>query len=185
MFTSAKYDTGVKLTFAAVCMVSIAGYFGCAKGDANKGKASADHAHDAHADHDHGAEGPHHGQLIELGDEFHAELVHDDANQKVTVYLLDGTAKAGLPIEATEITLNLVLNEKPTQYQLKAAPEGNDGAGKSSKFELADKGLSDGLDAEGAKARVSVNIGGKPYIGFITSHEHGHDHDHDHGHEQK
>ena len=56
------------------------------------------HDHDAHPhdDHAHPSEGPHHGSLIELGNEdYHGELVHDHATGSVTIYLLDSARRAG------------------------------------------------------------------------------------------
>ncbi len=65
--------------------------------------------------HDHPAEGPHHGSLIELGnEEYHAELVHDAEN--VTVYILDSSASTATPIEAPELTINLMHDGKPAQF---------------------------------------------------------------------
>ena len=49
--------------------------------------------------HAHPSEGPHHGTLVELGnEEFHAEVVHDD--KSVTVYVLDAGATKAVPIDA-------------------------------------------------------------------------------------
>ena len=59
-----------------------------------------------HAGHGHPSEGPHHGGLIELGnEEYHAELVHDDDAGTVTLYILDGGVTKQVPIDATEITI--------------------------------------------------------------------------------
>ena len=52
----------------------------------------------AHA-HAHPTEGPHHGSLIELGKEdYHAEFVHDDTTDTVTIYILDAAAAKAVPI---------------------------------------------------------------------------------------
>jgi hypothetical protein len=137
---------------------------------------------DAHADHghDHPTEGPHHGQLIELGkEEFHLELVHDDATHTISVYVLDSAAKKSVPVDAKEITLNLVAGEdKPAQYTLPAKPQADDGEGKASLFQLADEKLCTGLDNEKATGRINITINEKPYTGKIAAHKHDHDHKH-------
>jgi hypothetical protein len=62
---------------------------------------------DGHEGHAHPSEGPHHGDLVELGnEEFHAEVVHGDAGS-VTVYILDSSAKTAVPIDATELAINI------------------------------------------------------------------------------
>src|SRR5688572_31002168 len=56
-----------------------------------------DHGHDhgSHtheSGHPHAEHGPHHGQLIDLGHgEYHAEVVHDDTTDTITVYVLDSS----------------------------------------------------------------------------------------------
>jgi hypothetical protein len=162
----------IEIAFAAIAALAMLGFVGCTKQAPEKKSAQSKQAADAHH-HDHGEEGPHHGQLVELGDdEYHAELVHDDAAQKVTVYVLDSKAKGAVPIAGDEIKLNLMVGDKPTQFALKAAPDAGDAAGKSSRFELADKDLIEALDAEGAKARLTISIDGKSYIGEIGEHHH-------------
>ena len=136
------------------------------------------HDHDGHdhGDHGHAEEGPHHGSLIELGkEEYHAELVHDDDAGTVTVYLLDSSAKGAVPIEASEIKVNLSHDGSAEQFSLAASPQPNDPSGKSSKFASTDKELAEDLDLEDAEAKLVVSIAGKQYRGSI-------EHDHDHGH---
>jgi hypothetical protein len=95
--------------------------YGCG-GSAPK---TAHHDHDH--DHDHAAPGPHGGHLIELGDEaFHGELTHNDPTHKVTVYLLDGAAKAtpaatDLP---AEVKLTVIHDKKPNDFTLKKSADG-------------------------------------------------------------
>lgn len=137
----------------------------------------ADHVH---GEHDHPAEGPHHGDLVELGaDEFHAEVLHGD-DGAVTVYILDGAAKAATPIDATEVTFNVVHNGQPEQFQLPADPDSTDPAGQSSRFSLTDAALAKHLSADGTTAKLSVTINGTSYSGLV---EHHHDHDHADGHQ--
>jgi len=135
---------------------------------------------DDHAGHDHPSEGPHHGALIELGnEEYHAELVHDEDAGTVTIYILDGAAKTQLPIDATEVTINAKHDGKPEQFKLPASPDARDPQGKSSRFVSNDAELAHHLDEEGAEPRLVLSINGKSYRGTIT-----HDHDHE-GHDHK
>lgn len=124
--------------------------------------------------HAHPAEGPHHGTLVELGnDEYHAEVTHD-ANS-VTIYVLDSSAKQAVPIDASEVIINVVHGGKPEQFKLAANPDAGDPAGRSSRFTLADAELVGHLDEESAAPRLSLTIDGTPYRGEIK-------HDHDHAH---
>ena len=134
---------------------------------------------DAHAGHAHPTEGPHHGDLIELGnEEYHAELLHDE--QSVTIYILNGAADAQVPIDSTEITINTTHDGQPEQFKLAASPDQNDPAGMSSRFISNETELAAHVDEEGAEHRLVLTINGKSYRGEIA-----HDHDHDHeGHDQ-
>lgn len=135
---------------------------------------------DAHA---HPSEGPHHGALVELGnEEFHAEIVH--ASDTVTVYILDSSATKPVPIDAPDVTINVVHDNQPEQFKLAASPEANDGAGKSSRFALQDSELVEHLDSPAAAPKLMITINGTPYRGEVHhDHDHaGHDHDHE-GHD--
>lgn len=130
-------------------------------------------------EHDHPSEGPHHGSLIELGnEEYHAELVHDEKAGTVTIYILDSKAEKAVPIEAAELMINLKHDGQPEQFPLKAEPQEGDPADKSSRFVSKDAELGEDLDHKGADPQLSVNIDGKSYIGKIA-----HDHDHAHKHD--
>lgn len=138
---------------------------------------------DEHAGHGHAhpAEGPHHGDLVELGaEEYHAEVVHE-SNGAVSVYLLDGTAKNAAPIDAAEVTFNVTHDGKPEQFKLPADPEATDPAGTSSRFTLSGSELDKHLDVEGATAKLVVTISGKSYSGQLE-HDHDHAHEGDHKH---
>lgn len=132
----------------------------------------------------HAEQGPHGGELVELGsEEYHAELLDDDDSGKVTIYLLDSAATREVPIADSAITLNAMVDGKAKQFSLAAVlPEGKS---ETAQFELVDKTLIEALH-QGAKAqcRLNVTIGGTPYIGkFEHDHDHGHGHDHaDHKH---
>ena len=95
--------------------------------------------------HAHPSVGPHHGSLVELGnEEFHAEVVHDD--KSVTVYVLDASASKAVPIDAQDLTINLIHDGKPEQFKLAASPDAGDPSGKSSRFTLADADLVSHID---------------------------------------
>jgi hypothetical protein len=128
----------------------------------------------AHA-HEHATQGPHGGSLIELGEEeYHAELVHDDAKGTVTVYILDSGAKASVPIDSTAITINLKHEGRGEQFNLAASPDAGDPMGKASRFVSSQAELAKDLDDEHADAQLAVSINGKPYRGKI---EHHHEHE--------
>jgi hypothetical protein len=157
------------LTFATGC------------GEASKPAAETAHREgDGHAEHDahesgHPEEGPHNGHLIELGkEEYHAELVHDDATHTITLYLLDGSAKKMVPIAEKELTINLVADGKPTQFKIPATPQSDDPSGQSSRFELVDETLCEALDDPKSKARLMLTIAGKQFSGDMAHEDHDH-----------
>ncbi len=130
-------------------------------------------------EHDHPNEGPHHGDLIELGnEEYHAELVHDE--ESVTVYVLDAAAAGPVEIEASEVTINLIDNGTPAQFKLPAHPEMGDSVGKTSRFSLSDAKLAGHLNDQNASAKLMITINGTPYRGEVK-HDHS-DSDHNHAH---
>jgi hypothetical protein len=176
----------LKTCLTLMAMLAGGALLGCSGGaspmNADSHAADKDHheggGHDHGHEHAHPAEGPHHGQLIELGkEEYHAELTHDDASRTVAIYVLDNEAKAAVPIEAKEVTINLVVGGKPSQFTLPAAPQESDPAGQASRFQLADEKLCESLDAEGATGRLNLEIGGKPFTGEVAHHDHA-DHKH-------
>lgn len=133
---------------------------------------SQSHDHDHDHDHDHPSEGPHHGDLIELGNgKYHAEIAHA-ADQPVTVYILDGKAQQAVPIAATEITLNVVLAGNAAQHVLAAAPQAEDPQGMSSRFVSEEPDVAAALSAKGSTVRLSISIDGKAYTGKLDHHDH-------------
>lgn len=135
---------------------------------------------DAHGEHAHATEGPHHGPLIELGnEEYHAEVVHDDATGAVTIYLLDSHAEKSVTTTATEAVINLKHGDTPEQFKLAAQPEEGNPAGQTSRFTLTDKELVEHLHEAAAGAKINVTIADTPYSGAIPAEdhaEHGHEH---------
>jgi hypothetical protein len=155
---------------------------GCYKPNEQAGKSgsAAKPAH-SHGEHDHPTTGPHKGSLIELGnEEFHAELLHDDAAHKVTIYLLDGHAKEKATSAEAKLPLNFVVDGKPQQFWLAAVPQEGDAPGTSSRFELADPAIDAAIDAPKNQGRLNVTIGGKSYSGSLAGEGHEHDHGHKH-----
>lgn len=137
--------------------------------------ATATSAHD-----DHGHEGPHHGVIVELGnEEYHAEVVHDDATGAVTVYLLDSSAKKSATTTATEVTINLKHGDTPEQFKLAAQPEEGNPAGQTSRFTITDKKLIEHLDDAASAAKLNITVGETPYSGAIPADDHT-DHAHEH-----
>lgn len=127
--------------------------------------------------HVHPTEGPHHGGLIELGKEdYHAELVHDDDTDTVTIHILDSSATKAVPISAKQLILNLRVNGKPRQFALPAQPQTGEAVGSTSVFAATDKELCTLLDSHGVFGRLNVDIGGKTYVGRVGGHSHAHKH---------
>lgn len=133
-----------------------------------------------HGEHAHPSTGPHSGTLIELGkEEYHAELVHDDAAGTVTIYILGPDAQEEVAIDAKVVRINVRHDARGAQFELAAAPQARDEAGQASRFVSQDKALGEALDQEGAQARLVMEIDGKSFTGAV-------EHDHEHGgHEHK
>ena len=176
----------VTLTIACQCGCTESGTVSSDKASTSGAEATA-HSSEAHAghdhDHDHPTEGPHHGDLIELGDEeYHAELVHGE-DGAITVYILDGTAKVAVPIDATEIAVNISHDGNAEQFKLLAERESTDPEGMSSRFSIKDTDLASDLDDDHTTGKLVVTIGGKPYSGkLVHNHESEHTHDAEHKH---
>lgn len=164
-----------RTTYPVVLILSVALAAGCnsktAGPTATAPKDGAGHAEGGgHAEHDHPTEGPHGGELIELGnEEYHAELLHEN---EAIVYLLDGSAKAAAPSDAAEVTLNFSHDGKAEQFRLAASRDANDPEGKSSRFTSNDAELLKELQEGHAEVALVVTIGGKQYRGNLE-HEHG------------
>jgi hypothetical protein len=122
-------------------------------------------------EHEHG---PHSGHLVELGEEeHHAEVVFDAKSAKLTIYILDSTAKKAEPIDAKDVALKLTIDGKSAGFKLPAVPDAGDPQGKSSRFELGgDPDIKAHIkDEEDLKGAVSVTIANKSFTGDIK-HEH-------------
>jgi hypothetical protein len=139
-----------------------------------------DHDDHGHGEHGHPSEGPHHGHLIELGnEEYHAELLHDDDTHTVTIFILDSSAENEVAIPENGVTLNVVVAGKPTQFKMTPVGAANEIA---SQFQVVSEELHEALEGDGdMNGRLNATIDGKPYVGRIEHHSH-EDDDHEHGH---
>lgn len=182
---SIVYAWSALFLLMAVLMAVLAGCADSSTSGSSNGSAADASAESADSGHHHPTEGPHHGALIELGaEEYHGELVHDEANGTVTVWILDGAVKDAVPIEAKEITINLKHDSHGEQFQLTASADAGDPDGLSSRFVSTDGELGEHLHESGVQAVLALTINGRSYSGPIPD-GHGHDHGgHDHsGHD--
>ena len=143
--------------------------------------ASALGDHDDHG-HQHAAEGPHGGDLIELGDgQYRAELLHDETAHEVIIHLLDAEAKEPAASDQTQITLQIFEKGQFVDYVIESVP-GDAGEAGASQFTTVNEKLSDVLLGSGqVRGRLKVSIKGKPITGIIEHHNHAaHDDDDDH-----
>ena len=107
----------------------------------------------------------------------HGELLHNEATDEVTIYLLDGAATNPVAISAEQIAINIRGAEGAQQHFLKAQPAEGDPEDASSRFASTDKALAAALHDENATGQLVLTIQGKQFRGDIE-----HDHDHDHKH---
>ena len=126
-----------------------------------------EHGHDEHGhdEHAHPTEGPHHGQLIELGDEaYHGEWVPDAASKTVSIYILDGHAEKEVPIGNDAAVINLFVDGVPRQIQLVAHTPAGDGVQQASRFDVPSSNRQ-WLSSIGGRGELRVMINGKSYRG--------------------
>lgn len=170
-------------------MSSVLASLGCDKAGTPAGTADAndhgegkEHAHDDHGHdkHAHPTEGPHHGKLVELGGEdYHAEVVHDDEAGALTVYLLDSAARNAVFSEAPEVVINIRKGDQPLQFKLGGLKKDGQPEGKFSEYSLVEPELLKALHDKASTAKLSVTIDGKPYSGEVSHDDHAaHDHAH-------
>uniref|UniRef100_A0A7C2JYF3 Lipoprotein n=1 Tax=Schlesneria paludicola TaxID=360056 RepID=A0A7C2JYF3_9PLAN len=137
-------------------------------------------AHDDHG-HVHGesAEGPHHGALVELGEEeFHAEIVVDGKAHSLKLYLLGPDAKTAASTAASEATIAVEDGPTLTLKAVEGQPEGM-----NTVFEVVDeKAVHDIAEAEFIHGELKITVGEKEFKTGLDVHFHA---DHDHEHEAK
>lgn len=167
-----SFTTSLALSYALAAIVIA----GCSDDTSTNPESSKTEG--AQSGHVHPTEGPHHGDLIELGnEEYHAEILHDEEAGTVAIYILDSAATEQIPIDASEVTINVKHDGQPEQFTLAASPDSGDADGKSSRFVSSDEELLHHLDEEGAEPRLVVTISGKSYRGVIAHDHDGEDHD--------
>ena len=145
--------------------------FGCGRQDTDSPMGNdSSHHDDSHHDHNHDL-GPNGGHLIVLGnEEYHAEWLHDDEKGSLTVIILDSTAHEEVAVEATSITINVVVNDEPKHYELSRTEESD---GKGARFEIVNSELIVALNiGSGVQAKLLVQINGVPYSGRIEHASH-------------
>ncbi len=173
-----RTHTGMWLLSAAV-MLGLSGLVGCSGDKGNEYRAfdkDKDKAPDAEHGQAHSHEqGPHKGELIELGEEeFHAEVVFDEDAEQVSLYLLGPDAKAAVAIDAKELSLEMPGKDAPVTHTLAAAPQEGDGEGKSSRFETKSADLFEAFHHNSkAVGKFKVTLGGKEFTGEVK-HDHSH-----------
>jgi hypothetical protein len=98
---------------------------------------------------------------------------------------LGSDAKTATPIETADpVLINVVEDGVSSQYELAPTPQAGEPEGRSSYFELVSEPLckvvSGESEAKNKQARLSLKLGGKPFVGMIETAAHDHDHGHEH-----
>jgi len=89
------------------------------------------------------------------------------------VYILGEDATTVVPLDAKSVTIDVKEYEKSTPYVLPAVVQPDDGAGKSSYFELESKPLVAVITGQSedpnAEVRVNIAASGKSYLGYVDT----------------
>ena len=152
------------LLWIAACSLS-----GCGERSTavQKGSAAA-HGEHAHGEHGHPTEGPHHGSLIELGNEaFHAEWVPDTATGEIDIYILDGSAQTEVPIDGGAAVINLFIDGVPQQIHLVPQFSHGDTEGATSQFRLPASAWTPAAQRAKGRGELRVLIQGRSYRGPV------------------
>lgn len=166
-------------TFSCVALGLVLIASGCDKNDAKPASqiAKEDHGHEHHEE-THGV-GPHNGGLFELkeGDLSKVgEIVVDEKNHALEIYLLGSDGKTPLVANTTEIPL---ATEGGPTYILKSDPLPAEKPGQSSHFKLVDeKAVHAIADAGFIHGTATIKIGEETFKPFIDAHL---DDEHNHG----
>lgn len=163
---------------------------GCTDGSSEFTEVSHDEpevGHDDHSGHGHGAHGPNGGDIVEVGsEEFHAEVVVDEAEHRINVFILGSDAKTAKPIAASDISISFKHGDEVEEFKLAASALDGEAEGQASKFTITDEELFEELHEHPEGATLNFSDGDQALTGTVKhSHDHGHGHgDHDHGHEE-
>ncbi len=129
--------------------------------------------------HAHPTQGPHQGELLEIGkEEYHAELLVDEKKKQILIYLLEKDGKSSVAIEEPFVMVNFLAAGKPVQIELKSIPQEADPKGSSSCFGAVSPELMTALHAAKPEPKLSVRIRNKAYVTKVVhKHDHsGHNH---------
>ncbi len=133
-----------------------------------------------HEEHEHHHAAPHGGHLIELGDHlYNAEVVFEEADQRLVVYVLDAHAENAVAIPQEQIEFAVEGGETIT---LTAEPQDGDAEGQASQFAGTGEMVAAIKDIEQLHGSVSLEINGENYSGAL---EHDHDHEEHEGHDHE
>ena len=156
----------------------------------NPSKNQQDNSGETH--HQHVA--PHGGTLVVLGDEFaHLELVLNQDNGELTIYVLDGEARNGVRLTQPTIILKTKTDSAADFNELELQAVANtlsgETVGDSSVFIVQSETLINqdrfGVEIEhiSIKGQKFQNLSFPFPEGNETDHAEEHDHDHDHAHD--
>jgi hypothetical protein len=154
---------------------------GCAGGDSKFTEVGHDESevgHDDHSAHGHGSHGPNGGDIVEVGSsEFHAEVVVDEDEHRIDVFILGPDAKTARPIGASEISISFKHGDEVEEFKLAASALEGEVEGQASKFSITDEELFEELHEHSEGATLSFAAGGESLSGTVThSHDHGDEH---------
>lgn len=114
---------------------------GCGGGGIEHTDAGHDHDHDHDHAHHHHHEPPHGGVGVVLGqEEFHLELLLDNANATLSVYVLDGHMENFVRIESPGFIMKLTTLDKTADLKMEAqaSPRTGETVGDTSQFSGTD-----------------------------------------------
>tara|TARA_R110002072_G_scaffold65778_19_gene162333 strand:- start:17514 stop:17966 length:453 start_codon:yes stop_codon:yes gene_type:complete len=122
-----------------------------------------DHDHSSEEDAGHSTEGPHGGDLIEVGAEVaHLEVIHDEDAGTITFHVLGPDGKTAMSL-ADAPELKLTNGDAPQAFTLVSANDENNA------YTITD----DALKVHGPEGRITITLGGKTYNPELL-HDHGH-----------
>lgn len=169
----------------------VTGLVGCSPADSKSGKtSSADHDHDhehgdhdhdhdhgdhdheeeGHDAHDHGPPGPHGGHTESFDQPGYAfEWIHEDAEQRVRIIVLDEAKKNAVPVAASQVTIRSDKGKEAQTFTLPAVSP--DAEGKAAEFALQDGAL---LVALNLGVDLEIEIDGQKYTKKLEPHDHDH-----------
>lgn len=169
-----------ELTLTAAFALVLAG---CTDGNSEFTEVSHDEsevAHDDHSGHGHGHHGPNGGDIVEVGnEEFHAEVVVDEDEHRIDVFILGSDAKTAKPIAASEIAISFKHGDEVEEFKLSASALDGESEGQASKFSVTDEELFEELHEHSEGATLTFADGDQTLTGTVK-HSHGHDHGHSH-----